>query len=282
MLRVFIVFALLSPLGMCAQTDHAVAAAAREQGGEHLSFEVSTIKPSKSETWRMFFTTDGFISSGVTLQMLVQEAFGAYAGDYVTGGPTWVTQAHYDVVAKLSPEEIPQFRDLSLAQRRAMLQALLVDRFHLSTHREEHLRRGYAIRVAKGGPKLIGAEAGAGHMDGVSGYDCTVGGRGAILGDIRLKNCSMQDLSSILSGTVAPKIVDQTGLKGRYNFDLHWTPDEREKFGTSAAGEPTAASSSEFPGLLTAIKEQLGLALVPTNVPVEAVVIDHAEYPANN
>jgi uncharacterized protein (TIGR03435 family) len=65
--------------------------------------------------------------------------------------------------------------------------------------------------------------------------------------------------------------VDQTGLTGKYDFFLKWTPDGAQ------IGDPNAP-----PGLFTAIQEQLGLKLEPTKAPADVLVIDHVERPSEN
>jgi len=65
-------------------------------------------------------------------------------------------------------------------------------------------------------------------------------------------------------------VVDQTGLTGRYEFTLRFTPP-----GT----QPAADGSPDF---FTAIQEQLGLRLEPTRAPVDTFVIDHIERPSEN
>ena len=67
-------------------------------------------------------------------------------------------------------------------------------------------------------------------------------------------------------------VVDQTGLKGAYDFTLMWG---REQPVVSDAG-------TNAPLLFTAIQEQLGLRLVPSKGPVEVIVVDHVERPSEN
>jgi uncharacterized protein (TIGR03435 family) len=66
-------------------------------------------------------------------------------------------------------------------------------------------------------------------------------------------------------------IVDQTGLKGRYDLQLKWLTEE------SHAMDPDAP-----PGLFTAIQEQLGLKLEPVKAPADVLVIDKVERPGAN
>jgi uncharacterized protein (TIGR03435 family) len=67
-------------------------------------------------------------------------------------------------------------------------------------------------------------------------------------------------------------VVDRTGLTGDYDFTLEWSRDRRD--GTS--------QGSQYPGLFTALEEQLGLKLDPEKAPVEVVIIDSAMEPARD
>lgn len=80
----------------------------------------------------------------------------------------------------------------------------------------------------------------------------------------------------LLAPEAARPVVDQSGLSGKYDFQLHWSrlrhsPDSN-----------TPVPSSDAPDIFTAIQEQLGLQLVPRKVPVKFVVIDHIEPPTEN
>jgi uncharacterized protein (TIGR03435 family) len=67
--------------------------------------------------------------------------------------------------------------------------------------------------------------------------------------------------------------MDKTGLAGKYNLQLNWSPDD--------AGPP-AADSSTPPDIFTALEEQLGLKLKPAKAEIETFVVDHAELPSEN
>jgi uncharacterized protein (TIGR03435 family) len=66
--------------------------------------------------------------------------------------------------------------------------------------------------------------------------------------------------------------VDKTGLTGKYDLTLTYSPDDG----------PAAASDSSAPSLFTALQEQLGLRLQPAKGPVETLVVDHVEMPTEN
>jgi uncharacterized protein (TIGR03435 family) len=74
-------------------------------------------------------------------------------------------------------------------------------------------------------------------------------------------------LTGVLMSTDRP-VLDQTALRGAYDFKLEWAPDGSDDY----AG----------PSLFTAIQEQLGLKLESTKAAVEILVIDHAEKPDSN
>ena len=83
-----------------------------------------------------------------------------------------------------------------------------------------------------------------------------------------MKRAPMTTVTQILSQVVHRPIVDKTGLTGRYDFTLHYSPER---------GEPNG-----FPSLFTALPEQLGLKLESQKGPVDFIVVDHAEKPTAN
>jgi uncharacterized protein (TIGR03435 family) len=95
-------------------------------------------------------------------------------------------------------------------------------------------------------------------------------------------------LANILSDQLRSIVLDQTGLNGKYDFALKWTPDKSSKAMSVGAVDgktvtdkvppPESSGSSIF----TAIQEQLGLKLESTKAPVEVLVIDHIERPSEN
>ena len=94
-------------------------------------------------------------------------------------------------------------------------------------------------------------------------------------GQFNFHNISMQVLTGqFLSGASGRPVVDETGLKGNYDFDLKYTPDQ-----PGAAGPPDPPI---FPDLFTALREQLGLRLESHKGPVDFFVIDHVERPSAN
>jgi uncharacterized protein (TIGR03435 family) len=71
-------------------------------------------------------------------------------------------------------------------------------------------------------------------------------------------------------------IVDQTGLTGVYNIQIAFTREEPDALGMTELPDTAA------PNLLEALPQQLGLKLEGAKLPVDVIVIDHAELPEAN
>jgi uncharacterized protein (TIGR03435 family) len=92
--------------------------------------------------------------------------------------------------------------------------------------------------------------------------------------------------ADVLTTEIKRPVLDQTGLKDRYDFTLQWAPDERNlAIGTApnnpdnkdASVAPTPGSTG--PSRFTAIEEQLGLQLQSTKGPVKVLTIEGGEPP---
>ncbi len=97
----------------------------------------------------------------------------------------------------------------------------------------------------------------------------------------------MAEFAQVMQGTALDRpVVDQSGLTGRYDFTLNWTPDEFQFPGLRGSnGGPLPApppGTTEAPDLFTAIQQQLGLKLDSMKAPVDTIVIDHVEKPSEN
>jgi uncharacterized protein (TIGR03435 family) len=98
----------------------------------------------------------------------------------------------------------------------------------------------------------------------------------------------LASLVHTLSGRLSRTILDETGLTGKYDFTLQWSPDERAGpmsaaiQGGGSRSDDAPPPDSSAPSIFTAIQEQLGLKLEPRKVPVEILVIDHVQAPSEN
>jgi uncharacterized protein (TIGR03435 family) len=234
-----------------------------------MAFEVATIKPSKPGTPGKAITMRGpgqFATVNTSLADLITFAYGIHLRQ-VTGGPSWLESDLFDITAKPEAEGIPNANQL-----KGMIQKLLADRFKLAFHHDKKELSVYAIVVGKNGPKLTKS---AGDPNGLPGLFF----RG--LGLLPASNASISDLAGVLQSVVLERpVVDQTGLSGRFDFELKWTPDASQ-FGGRGGGAPQNNPDAP-PDLFTAMQEQLGLQLKSTKAPVDVLVIDRVEKPSEN
>ena len=216
------------------------------------SFEVASIKPSPADGRVDFQNKGGRITAAsLTLKSLLVMAYGVRS-DQITGGPGWIGSDRFDINAKT---EVPMDR-IPEDQLRAMLQALLKERFQLKVHHESERRTVYALVVGKNGPKFQPSSELTRSMRGLMGP-------GRV--QFTLKKATLEALARRLISAVGHPVVDKTDLKGEYDFTLEWTPE----------GAPP--SDSNLPSVFTAVQEQLGLRLDAQKGDVEYLVIDHVE-----
>lgn len=240
-----------------------------------IAFSVATIRlsnPDDRHGWHLEFTPDGFSARNVPLRKVIQEAYGVYEEERLSHGSDHIQAEKFDIEAKFDPASGVDFKNISLSQRRSMLQALLADRFKLSIHYEPKELPVYALVIAKNGPKLQRAASDVNSFDGIKGYDALVTHSGR--DSLEVKSFAMSNLALTLHYWTGRIVVDKTGLTGRYDFSLRW----------NHMRDPASAQSSDSsaPSIFTALQEQLGLKLEPMKYPVDTIVIDHLEPPSEN
>jgi uncharacterized protein (TIGR03435 family) len=203
-----------------------------------------------------------FAARGYTLVLLMQRAYAVMDWN-VTGGPSWIRTDRFDVVAKANVQG-----NLKEAQLRPMLAKLLADRFKLKLHPSSNQIFGYALQVAKGSPKLEPvADDGEDHRDTFRFTNTGMSGQGI----------SMHDFARFFGGKLGLIAVDETGLTGRYDFNVHWRVDTDRPAADSAGADPREPLRE---AAFEALQSQLGLRLVSKKVAVEMLVIDHVEKPS--
>jgi uncharacterized protein (TIGR03435 family) len=231
--------------------------------GPALAFQVATIKPAKpDESLAIQIQGRRFATAGASLIDIMKYAYGVHISQ-VVGGPEWMGSAKFDLLADPGTEARPASDEM-----KKMVQALIEDRFKLSYHHANRELPVYAIVVAKSGPKLTKTTKEPGIP--VAGYRPS--------GELGVGNAAMTDFAAFLQRYAMDRpVVDHTGITGRYDLMLRWTPDQAQLNGRPASDDPNAP-----PGLFTAIQEQLGLKLEAMKAPVEVMVIDHVEPPSEN
>jgi uncharacterized protein (TIGR03435 family) len=252
-------------------------------------FDVVSVKPNKSDNgmMRIMFKPDGYSATNVSMKLLIQTAYGIRQ-DLIAGGPGWVESAGYDFDAKVAGPDVDALKKLTPEQRRSMLQPALVERFKLKVHTETKQLPVFELSVTKGGSKLKEASPDDTYQNGIKGPDGTA--RAGMMrmgpGQLTAQGVPMSSLVNVLSQQLRQTVIDKTGLKGKYDVELNWTPDQGSepmfKGTDSSPQRADAAPDSSGPSIFTALQEQLGLKLQSAKGPVETLVIDHVEMPSEN
>jgi len=225
------------------------------------SFDAASIKPSDAPNGNSsgIDTDNGLLRAhNVTLKRCINGAYGIPEAQ-ILGGPKWIDELRYEIVAKTG-EHAGENGLMT------MLQDLLADRFQLKLHHETRTVSGYELTVAKGGVKATPSEPGTDSATDTSKR----GGR------MDAKACSMSRLALKLADILGAPVSDLTNTNGKFDFALRWVPDDLQ-------ARPGASSDTPAgPTLFTALQEQLGLKLEARKVPVDVLVIDHADLPSEN
>lgn len=242
------------------------------------AFEVASIKPASPEDiagrgrYIRMQSAHAFQARNYTVNGLIAAAYNLNPR-MISGGPAWLQADPYEILAKTPGEQRPTYDD-----QMAMLRQLLTDRFSLAFHHEKKEFAIYQLTVAAGGAKLMPSAAPPDESPNLTStvYPATSGG----IDYLRLpaRNVTMAQFASLLQRAILDRpVVDDTGLTGRYDFDLEWTPDETQFGGQLPPGPPDTGR----PGLFAAM-QQFGLRIQATRGPVETLVIDRVERPSDN
>ncbi|MGH9596774.1 MAG: TIGR03435 family protein [Edaphobacter sp.] len=238
---------------------------AQQAPGVPQIFAVATIKPSAPDAVAVTqIRGNRFATEGTTFVDVFKYAYSVHP-DQIVGGPAWLRTEKFDILADPETEKRP-----SSDQMKAMVQQLLGERFHLVMHREQRALSVYALMKTADTPKLTKSTADPNGIP-VVGYNPK--------GELSVGNATMANFATFLQRFVIDRpAIDQTGIAGRFDLVLRWTPDELRN------GKPDdfQVDTSAPPSLFTAIKEQLGLKLQPTKAAADVFLIDHVEHPSNN
>jgi uncharacterized protein (TIGR03435 family) len=228
--------------------------------------------------------------TSATMVDLIRTAYGVDA-DKVLGGPSWLESDRFDIIAKAPPKATPE-------SVKFMLQALLADRFKLGLHKDTHPMPTYALSVGKGGPKLKETEG-----QGDSGCTMTIqqinpaqaaANRAAVQngGPLVLNlatflytchNMTMAAFAEQMRTMIVAQsyignnpTMDQTGLKGAWDFDFKYTqkpPNSTVSVNTANGPQPVTVSGQSIT-LSDALEKQLGLKLDPVTAPIPVIIVD--------
>jgi uncharacterized protein (TIGR03435 family) len=236
------------------------------------TFDVADVHVRARTTNPNPFPSGGVLRSGrydmrnATMLDLIRTAYGVADTETILGGPNWLERDRFDVIAKAPQTTSPQ-------TVRLMLQALLADRFKLVLHKDTKPAPGYALTIGKGKPKLKEA---TGQGAGCQGQPQTPTPGTVPYNMVSCRNLTMealaQNLRGMAGGYLTNPVVDMTGLKGSWDFDLKWT---------TRALLPQAGNDGI--SIFDAVDQQLGLKLELQKVPTPVLVVDSVnQKPTDN
>ena len=227
-----------------------------------LRFEVASIRPHQSAgdepSNRRVLPGGRFVATATTVRTLIRIAFGI-DDNRMSGTPGWIDNETFDIDATMvDHREVTtpqQFQQLTLS--------LLEDRFQLKFHREQKEGPVYWLELNK--PGRLGPALKLSAPDSQPNMSTNSNGSRATM---KVSKMSMADIAAALRRQVGRPVEDHTDLKGNFDFQIEWTPEE--------------TPDSTDPSLFTVLKEQLGLKLQSAKGSVENLVIDQISQPSAN
>src|ERR1041384_8426593 len=222
-----------------------------------------------SQAMRLAVRAGRYEIRNATMVDLIRTAYMVDAAN-VLGGPNWLEYDRFDVAALLPPNTRPD-------AQRLMLGTLLADRFKLAVRRDTKPAPGLVLLIGKGKHKLkevVDATAAPGCQtqpvpprppSGVPGQFVLP------MTSLVCHNITMEtfaaDLKRLTNGYVTNAVLDQTGLKGSWDFELQFT--QRALLNIAAQTDGATGIS-----LADAIDKQLGLKLEERDIPTPVLVVE--------
>jgi uncharacterized protein (TIGR03435 family) len=216
----------------------------------------------------------------MTLRALLREAYGLQL--YQISGPKWGDDERYDVVANVPAGATRE-------EAMAMLQNLLAERLKVRIRMESREVPVYALRAGKNGHKLTQSDGEVdfdgvadyfqtNHEKGKDGFPVTAGVlRSGIVfsygdgGKISVVRQTLTRFAAVLSNRLDRPVLDETGLKGLYSFDVYFAPPR------GPANYSPSDDVGDGVSLFSAIPQQLGLQLASTKGLVPFLIVESAE-----
>jgi bla regulator protein blaR1 len=275
--------------------------------GGRAAFEVASVKPAKGIRPPLFplnlgdaKPSGGRFSFTFPLLSYIAFAYKLMPAEISAKLPKSFPMDSFDIEARAPGNPTKD-------QMRLMMQSLLADRFKLKAHfetREGPVFLLMLVRPGQTGPKLRPHTDGPACPDsfemfpaskpppkvndafppncGVTQIGTTPNGKQLLAS----RNMTMETIAEeaihnfgSLAGEIDKPVVDQTGLRGRYDFALELPAGTLSFF-------PAPPNADAIPGdpkgtpFLIALREQLGLKLLSSKGPIRKLVIDRVEPPS--
>jgi uncharacterized protein (TIGR03435 family) len=201
-----------------------------------------------------------------TVRDLMGFAFGVQ-DEQIIRAPKWAGEERFDIVAKAPSTPTPELL-------RRMMQKLLAERFQLATHNEDRKTSSYVLILARNPPGIRETAGGQANChwteasDGRRRREC--------------RNMTMEEFARELPDTggigIFLPVKDQTGLKGRYDFEFEVGSAQRRPSPEASGDASLPAAEDSGPSIFSALIK-LGLRLEERKVMMPAVVVDGVERP---
>jgi uncharacterized protein (TIGR03435 family) len=236
-------------------------------GNSQLQFDVALIREAKAPRGGIKPADggDGYVVQSADVLQMISLMYKLPQGQ-IEGAPDWVKSVPYDVTAKADAR-------YSTDDLRSMFKNMLAERFGLKFHWETKPGNAYVLSVDKSGSKMK-------VNDKPDDYQITIKGNGKPA-TVAMHRESMEHFAWWLGLALqrdGRPVVDQTGLKGNYDFTLTFlSPDLYVEPGREFPPE-----LRDLPSIFDALRDQLGLKLTAQKAPVQYMVIDHVERPGAN
>jgi uncharacterized protein (TIGR03435 family) len=266
--------------------------------GGKMAFEVASAREDPSPKYRVdlpvdadddWVATGGLIDLDGPLTMFLSFAYKLpQQHNMIAHLPDWAKTKYFAIQARAVGNPTKD-------QVRLMMQSLLADRFKLALHFETQNMPVLVMTLMKPGKMGLGLRL---HADGppcdkvmprppgatitFDMFPCK-GYMGADQPDHAMlmgaRDTTVELMTAFFSNVGhMPPIVDQTGITGRIDFSMVYTPPPR---GTAA---PSTDAQADSPGITfeEAVKDQLGLKLESAKASLQVPVVDHVEMPSEN
>jgi uncharacterized protein (TIGR03435 family) len=257
-----------------------VPSSARGQASAKEEFEVAAVKPFTPNPNGWAARTEGGPGTSdpnritylnLTFKSLLATAYGVE--NFMISGPASLDE-RWIIEATIRPGATKE-------QVNRMLQNLLLDRFKMTLHRETRTAPQYELTFVKKGPKLREfVENAPAPTDGklsTTEKDGFIrirpGPRPVVFVGGGISHAwgggeTIPELVDYLSSILKARVVDKTGLTGKYDYNLEFS---------EAPSAATGNLADSAPDIVTAMRDQLGLKVESTKGPIDVLVIDHIE-----
>ena len=182
------------------------------------AFEVAAIKPSPPDAKGSSYSlkTRDFMAKNRSVRDMIEFSY-QLSDRQISGGPSWMDDAKFDITAKPDTEGLP-----SIDQYRLMIRKLLASRFQFQNHIVQQIFPVYALTRDDKAPKLPHSDP---EFDGVN--SCYVKGLPDGQTELHCVGMSMSRFAESLMKLIPDRqIVDETGLAGYFEFTMMITTSD--------------------------------------------------------